>query len=269
MKQPLINFVKGAFIGIGGLLPGLSGGALATIFGLYEPFIHFLSDIKKNTKKQVLFFAPVVLGGVFGVFLLSHALSYFLTYHLAEISVFFIGTMLAIFPNLIKQAGAKGRHPIHVVLTVITALSAFLFLVHVMSPSEYTPATTPYTWTLSGALIGLGVTFPGLSPSNFLMYFNLYEPLSTAVANLDLTVIIPVAFGGLLSVLLTGKLVAYLLKIAYTTVYHIILGLVLTSTVMIIPRYFPSPLLIAFSLFLGLTVGRSFTLLEQIEITQK
>lgn len=264
MKNSTINFIKGIFIGMGALLPGLSGGALAAIFGIYEPLINAFSNIKKDFKANVKFFLPIALGGVFGVFILSHALSYLLVYNLAEISIFFVGCMLGIFPSLIKQAGAKGRQPIHIVLTVFVAIGSFLLLSNTFEPTSSTsPATIgTSTWVASGGIVGLGLTFPGLSPSNFLMYLNLYQPLNEAISNLNFGIIIPVAIGGLVSVILTAKLVAYLLRVAYAVVYHVILGLVLTSTVMIVPRNFYSGLTIAIWLIAGLSVGTIMSRLE-------
>src|SRR5699024_1341286 len=58
-KNPLswiIQFLKGMLIGSGAILPGVSGGALAAIFGLYEPIINFLADIRNNFMKNVLYF---------------------------------------------------------------------------------------------------------------------------------------------------------------------------------------------------------------------
>lgn len=54
-KEWLLRFVKGMFIGSGFILPGVSGGALAAIFGIYERIISFLAHITRNFKENVLF----------------------------------------------------------------------------------------------------------------------------------------------------------------------------------------------------------------------
>ena len=58
----LFRFVKGMLIGSGAILPGVSGGALAAVFGIYEKMIAFLSDLRKDFVKNVIFFIPVGLG---------------------------------------------------------------------------------------------------------------------------------------------------------------------------------------------------------------
>ncbi|MCL1990783.1 MAG: DUF368 domain-containing protein [Defluviitaleaceae bacterium] len=264
MKKLSLNFIKGIFIGVGALLPGLSGGALATIFGIYEPLINFISNIKKDFKVNIKRFIPVVFGGVFGVFLLSFALSYFLQYHLAEISIFFVGCMLGVLPTLIKQSGLKGRSPIHLLLTVTVSIGSFLLLSNTVEStfSTHSSAVGIWTWVVSGIMIGLGITFPGLSPSNFLMYLNLYQPLNEAISQLNFTILMPVILGGILSVISTAKLVTYLLRVAYPIFYHVILGLVLTSTVMIMPQEVNSVWMSSLCFIAGLTVGNLMRRLE-------
>ena len=178
--------------------------------------------------------------------------------------------MLGIFPNLVKQAAAKGREPIHLVLTAGVAIFSFLILSNIFVTTSSTSPTAigTGTWVASGGIIGLGVTFPGLSPSNFLMYLNLYQPLNEAVSHLNLAVLIPVAVGGIISVILTAKLVVYLLRVAYVVVYHVILGLVLTSTVMIVPREFESNLMVALCLIAGLGVGIVMGRLEEKKVPE-
>ena len=71
-----LRFIKGMFIGSGFILPGVSGGALAAIFGLYERMIAFLANVTKDFKKNVLFFLPVGIGALAGIVVLSFGVSY-------------------------------------------------------------------------------------------------------------------------------------------------------------------------------------------------
>lgn len=263
MGSFIVNFIKGMFIGIGGVLPGLSGGALAAVFGLYEPLIHFVSHVGKDFKKNVKFFLPVVVGGAFGVFALSHLLSYLLDYHLSEVSVFFVGCMLGVFPSLVRQAGKHGRKVWHVFLAVGAAFVAFWLLLQLSAHATYAREANFFTWVMSGGIIGLGVTFPGMSPSNFLMFLALYQPLNEGISQLNLMIVLPVMIGGLLSFLLTAKLVDYLLKVAYPIVFHLIIGFVITSTVMIVPTGITiSPLIIGLFV-VGACVGLGMSQIEK------
>jgi len=82
-------------------------------------------------------------------------------------------------------------------------------------------------WLMSGALIGLGVVVPGMSPSNFLIYLGLYDLMAAGISKLDLGVIIPLILGGIACVLLFARLVSWLFKKFYAVMYHTILGIVI------------------------------------------
>lgn len=90
-------------------------------------------------------------------------------------------------------------------------------------------------WLLSGALTGLGLVVPGLSPSNFLIYLGLYQPMASGIKSLDLGVIIPLILGVVLVILAFAKLVNWLFTKHYAFMYHLIIGVVLGSTAAIIP----------------------------------
>ncbi|MDH6364950.1 putative membrane protein [Enterococcus sp. PF1-24] len=231
----LLRFVKGMFIGSGFILPGVSGGALAAIFGIYERIISFLAHITKNFKENVLFFIPVGLGGVTGVFLLSFAVSFLLTEYETPILWFFVGCIIGTAPALWKEAGKEGRNKTDLGITAVTSVVAFIFLLFGAKLFGGHVEQNFFTWMIAGALIGLGMIVPGLSPSNFLVYMGMYTAMADGIKALDFGVIIPIGIGGIVCVLGLSKVMDYIFSKAYAKLYHFILGVVLASTVMIIP----------------------------------
>ncbi len=242
----ILRLIKGMFIGSGFILPGVSGGALAAVFGIYERMISFLANIKKDFKKNILFFLPVALGMAAGVFLLSFPISSLLDQVETETYVlwFFIGCILGTLPALFRQAGKKGWKPWHIGLLVVTCAAAYLFLRLGKNAGAITLSKSFFTWMLAGALIGLGTVVPGLSPSNLLLYLNLnqntslYVGMTDGIKALDFGVIIPLLLGAALCVLLLSKLMNYIFSRAYATLYHAILGFVIASTLIIVPTEF-------------------------------
>ena len=73
--------IKGMVISLGFLLPGVSGGALAAILGVYERLISFLANIKLNFKSNVLFFLPIGVGGLLGIALFSYPIEFLLEHY--------------------------------------------------------------------------------------------------------------------------------------------------------------------------------------------
>lgn len=230
------QFLKGVFVGAGAILPGVSGGALATIFGLYEPIITFLANIKKDLLKNILFFLPVGLGGFFGVFVLATPIDYGLTHYPVFLLWCFIGIIIGTFPFLYQQAGKKGRENKHLILAIATGILTLLFLVYANDLVLVHLSQNFWSWIFSGVIFALGFMTPGISSSNFLIYLNLYQPITEGIRTLNFSIILPVAFSGIVSLLLFSKLIRILMDIAYATVFHIILGVVVASTIIIAPK---------------------------------
>ena len=67
----LIRLIKGIIVGIGFILPGLSGGVLAVIVGMYDPLIRFLANLKERFLKNLLFFLPFAIGAAIGIVLFA------------------------------------------------------------------------------------------------------------------------------------------------------------------------------------------------------
>ena len=238
MSDWIFRFIKGMFIGTGAILPGVSGGALAAVFGIYERMIYFMANPFKDFKKNMLFFIPVGIGAVFGIFLLSFALSYFFERSEVQLLWFFIGCIIGIFPSLIKEAGKKGRKPYHFLITIVTAIVSFIFLFNMQHIIAGNMPLNFGTWTLAGAIFGLGLIVPGLSPSNFLVYLNMYQPMTDGIKNFDFSVLIPLGVGLILIILLLSKIMSLIFEYAYAGIFHFILGVVIASTIMIVPLNF-------------------------------
>jgi putative membrane protein len=231
----IIRLLKGVLIGVGFITPGLSGGILAVVFGIYEPLLRFLGNIKEKFIRNILFFLPVGIGGVIGVVAFSAVVDFAFSNYAEQFTWLFIGFIAGTFPSLFRTSGKKGRKGGHWLVLVLTA-AATVFLMR-WTEDIHSVQLTPsfWNWLLSGGLIALGVVVPGMSPSNFLIYLGLYQPMAVGIKHLDLGVIVPLLLGGIVVVLLFARLVSWLFKKFYAFMYHFILGIVVGSTIVIIP----------------------------------
>lgn len=234
-KDWLLRFVKGMFISSGFILPGVSGGALAAVFGMYERLISFLAHLTRNFKENVLFFLPVGLGGISGVFLLSFLVSFLLGTYETTILWFFVGCIVGTVPALWKEAGKKGRQSGDIILMIVTLIVAYFFLLYGSQLFDGQVEQNTVTWIIAGGLIGLGMIVPGLSPSNFLVYMGLYKAMADGFKEARLDVILPIGLGAVVCVLTLSKLFDFIFSKAYSKLFHFILGVVFASTVMIVP----------------------------------
>ncbi len=230
-----IRLIKGTLIGIGAILPGLSGGVMMVIFGIYEPLLRFIANIRVNFFKNLRFFIPVGIGMALGIVGFSAVVEYAFEHYAAQFIWLFIGFISGTFPSLFRAAGKYGRKPFHWIFLAATAVGTFYFMHWMQSVSSVSMTPSFGAWILSGVLIGLGVVVPGMSPSNFLIYLDLYQAMASGIRQLDFGVIIPLALGVILCIFAFAKLVSWLFNKAYTFMYHFILAVVIGSTLAIIP----------------------------------
>jgi len=232
----IVRLLKGVLVGVGFITPGLSGGVLAVVFGIYEPLMRFLGNLREKFLKNVIFFLPVGIGGMIGVVAFSAVVDYAFSNFAAQFTWLFIGFIAGTFPSLFKKSGEKGRKTWHWLLLVLVSVGMVFFMRWMETIRSVQMAPSFVNWVLSGALIGLGVVVPGMSPSNFLIYLGLYQPMASGIRQLDLGVIVPLGLGLILIVLLLARLISWLFKKYFTVMYHLILGIVIGSTIVIIPE---------------------------------
>jgi putative membrane protein len=231
----LVRLAKGILVGIGAIVPGFSGGVLAVVFGIYEPMMRFLSNLRVKFIENFLFFLPVGIGGVVGVVAFSAVVDFAFSNYAAQFTWLFIGFIAGTLPSLVKTSGKEGRKAWHWLLLAGMAGLTFFYMRWIESIQNVTMSASIWSWLLSGILMGLGMVVPGMSPSNFLIYLGLYQPMASGIRQLDLAVILPIMAGVLLCILVFAKLVSMLFNKAYAIMYHLILGIVVGSTIAIIP----------------------------------
>lgn len=229
-----IRLIKGILVGIGFILPGLSGGVLAVIFGIYDRIIKFLANLRHKFVENVLYFIPVGIGAAVGIVLFSVVVEKAFGKYAAQFVCLFVGFVAGTFPSLYKTAGLHGRKSSDIIILIISTLAIFFLMV--IGGQQLTEVTPNFlVWLASGLLMGLGLIVPGMSPSNFLIYFGLYDKMAIGIKDFDFGVIIPLIVGFVICVVLFAKVAAWLFKKYYSGMYHFILGMVIGSSLAIFP----------------------------------
>lgn len=253
----LIRLIKGIIIALGFILPGVSGGVLASILGLYEKIIRFLANPTKDFVKNIFFFLPVGIGGILGIALFSAPLEWLLEHVQIPVLWAFSGTIVGTLPSLWKEAEQKTNRDLGDWFWLIGTFSlSFIFLFFLNELVGTIPAHFT-SFILAGGLIALGILVPGLSPSNLLLIMGLYQPMLVGFKQLNLLgVFLPITIGGLLTMLLFSKAMAWALDKHQSRVYHLIIGLVTSSTLLII---LPNPYNTESISYVGASLGTLFS----------
>lgn len=230
----LFRVVQGAFIGLGAVLPGISGGVLSVIFGIYKPIMELLSNPFKNFKTHVPPLIPVFIGGAVGFLGIANLLAFFLNKYPDPSVCLFIGLISGMLPSLFREAReegvAKGSYVSLVVcMIVIFALLGGLNMASVEIEANF------ISYLFCGCCLALSVIAPGMSFSTLLMPLGLYTPFVDGIGHLDFQVLIPGGIGALVTVICLAKAVNALFDHFYSLAFHGIIGIVIAATVMIIP----------------------------------
>jgi putative membrane protein len=171
-----------------------------------------------------------------------------------------VGFIAGTFPSLLKKSAEQGRRPWHWLVLLATAVGMYYFLHWMETIRNVTVAPNVGVWLLSGILMALGLVVPGMSPSNFLIYLGLYQPMASGIRQLDLMVIIPIILGMVICILVFAKLVSWLFNRAHALMYHLILGIVVGSTLAIIPSGLSGWAAVASAILFVLGAAGSFAL---------
>lgn len=235
----LSGFLKGMAMGAGAIAPGVSGGALAVIFGLYDKLTYFIAHLNKNFKANLLFFIPMGIGAAAGILLFSRIIEFLFQYYETEVRYAFVGLMLGTLPTVVNEANKKGFKQKYIIPFLISlVLTLVITYLENNSVNIIKEAGTSFIHVLIyGIIIGFGTIIPGISASIILMYMGAYEIVIGAISNLQLQVIFYLGIGFVISILVFAKLISVLFEKAYGFTYYAILGLVLGSIVSVFPGF--------------------------------
>lgn len=235
MLSWISKIIKGIIIALGFILPGISGGVLAAILGIYERMIRFLAHPFKQLKEDILYFLPVAVGMLLGIGLFSYPIEYLLEHYQVYVLWSFAGAIIGTVPSLVKEANRESeRDKVDLIwfwaTFIISGISLYSLNFVVGSLSA-----TFLNFILAGALLALGILVPGLSPSNLLLILGLYSPMLTGFKTFDLFgTFLPIGIGAVLTFVAFSKFMDYALRVYHSRVYHFIIGIVLSSTLLIL-----------------------------------
>lgn len=239
LVKTLIHVIEGAIVGVGAILPGVSGGVLCVSFGMYEPMMELLTEPKKALKKNYDMFIPFILGGAVGFVLLAGVMEAFFNFAPDVAIMLFFGLVCGTLPELFKKSELADKNASW--LPMIASLTASYVLFHALGSGEAVAVPANFfSFLFCGFMWGVSLIVPGMSSSTVLIYLGLYVPLTEGISNFDFSILIPFGIGILITVLLFAKLVNMLFKKYYAIISRIILGFVISSSLKTLPSKFES-----------------------------
>ena len=230
----VLRVLQGVLIGVGAVLPGISGGVLCVVFGIYKPGMELLSNPLRNFKTHVPKLLPVIVGMGVGFLGVAKILAFFLETYPDPSVCLFIGLIVGMLPSLFREAGEQGRPN----GSWVSMGVAFVFILALLiSLNLFSVSIAPnFGWYLfCGFCLALSVIAPGMSFSTLLMPLGLYTPFVDGLGNLNFSVIVPAGIGAVVTVICLAKAVDALFDRFYPYAFHAIIGIVIAATIMIVP----------------------------------
>lgn len=253
----ILDAVKGIFMGIANIIPGVSGGTMAVSLGIYDKFISSISGLTKNFKKSFMALLPIVLGMGVGILGFSFIIEYLLRAHTLVTCLAFIGLIFGGLPILLKAMKKKMRETDSRLGIGNAAAFIILFAVAVGLPMIGVGEETSTVLTADllnviilffvGIVAAATMVIPGVSGSLVLMILGYYYGIINTIKDLinsllqfninailnDVLVLFPFGIGVLVGIVGVAKLIEYLFNRHSVMTYSAIFGLIIASPIAI------------------------------------
>lgn len=239
----MINLIKGFIIGIGKIIPGVSGSVLAITLGVYDKSVEYLSNIKINRKEKIKYLLPLGIGIIISIIIFSKIIIILLDKYYQITMLFFIGLVLGGIPEIIKKTKKENS-----IITIISFILFFIISITNIDSSYILRGNIIDIIILfiSGLLEAFGTIVPGVSSSALLMITGTYNIIISSIGNItnisnilmNIKIIFPFVLGLLLGVIVLIKVINYLLKKYESILYSFVLGVLLSSIILLIIKTF-------------------------------
>lgn len=239
MKENRIWVVlKGMAVGGTMLVPGVSGGTMAMLLGIYDKLITSVSSFGKRKMESLLFLLLFSAGGGLGIFLLASPVLQLLERYPLPMQYFFMGTVAGGIPLIFRQSRvsrATWDIPLYIglgmaVVFLIGALPEDLF-----GAVEAGGGAGMLLLAVTGAVLAAGLILPGISVSYLLLVLGLYDRTMEAVSSLNLVFLLPLGLGAAAGILCMTKGLDHAMNRYPQPTYLIILGFIFGSLGEIFP----------------------------------
>ena len=234
----LLVLLKGVIVGGTMLVPGVSGGSMAMILGVYDRLVFAVSSFMKQKRKNFIFLVLFAVGAGLGMVLFSRPLLHLLTRYPMPVLYFFFGTVAGGVPLIVRRTAIRRFSWRALFYIVMGILAVFLFQLLPTGTFQLGGETGflgALLLLLVGILSAVPLVLPGISISYLLLLMGLYERMVQAISTCDLRILVPFGVGLLIGTVLTAKALEYAMTVHPHPTYLGILGFILGSMAEVFP----------------------------------
>lgn len=238
--------LKGLWIGATMTVPGVSGGTMAVVTGIYEALIHAVAGLAREPRKHLPFLLCFVLGAGTGFLAFAGGITFLLQNPSSgEMTRFlFCGIVVGGIPLLVRKSGIKQIKPRYILWMLCGA--AIVLLLSGVPRGTFSAEKGIqgiFLQAAGGFLTAVALILPGISVSHMLYILGLYEAVLGHIYAFQFVELIPLMAGGVTGTFLTAGLLERLLERYTAEVYMIIIGFASGSIVSLIPGTISHPVM--------------------------
>lgn len=233
VKNNLLIILKGFIIGSSMSVPGVSGGTMAILLGIYDRLISAISNFLKDIKGNFLFLLKFCIGAGAGIGSLAFLIKWLLDKFPFFISFFFLGAVIGGIPALYqktKESSLKISSGLYFLLGFILVISIGFIPTGNFDINTGSGMTHYLMLLVTGIIIALALVLPGISTSHMLLVLGMYDSMLAAITKFDVVYIGILGISTLIGIFLITKPLEWTMNRFPHQTYCMIIGFVLGST---------------------------------------
>lgn len=235
------NIYRGMVMGVSDIIPGVSGGTIAVILGIYDRLIAAINGLfSRDWKKHLGFLIPLAIGVGASLYLFSHVIKWLLLYYERPTFYFFLGLIIGVLPFLFRESHMRTTFRAKHYMILIVAIILITRIPTNVSEGAIIDERTFGIYSLlfvAGIAASAAMILPGISGSFVFMIIGVYQTVIHAVSTPDIKVLAVVAAGIGIGIILMSKIIHYFLTNFNTATFACIIGFVIGSTYLIFPGW--------------------------------
>lgn len=233
LKSNLVIMLKGFIIGSSMSVPGVSGGTMAILLGIYDKLIGAISHFMKDIKGNMIFLMKFCIGAGVGIGSLAFVIKWLLDVFPFQVSFFFLGAVIGGIPALYKktkESPLKISSGIYFLIGLGIVISIGFIPVGNFDISSGSGLTHYLMLLVTGIIIALALVLPGISTSHMLLVLGMYDAMIIAITKFDIVYIGILGVSTLIGIFLITKPIEWTMNKFPHQTYCMIIGFVLGST---------------------------------------
>ncbi|MGB1403293.1 MAG: DUF368 domain-containing protein [Porticoccaceae bacterium] len=242
-RHHCLLFLKGLAMGAADLVPGVSGGTIAFISGIYVDLINSIKSVNLNALKMLRdqgiaaawhyingqFLVLLLAGILTSIFSLAKVMQHLLNQYPLPLWSFFIGLIVGSVIYLLRQ------HPPRLIVERVLLVIGVVIAYTLSTAPAIALEGSHLTMFFAGTIALCAMILPGISGSFILVLLGLYPVFINAIANLELDILLVFASGGIIGLMLFSRLLSWLLHHYQTMVIAMMCGFLIGSLNVIWP----------------------------------